>query len=496
MRRHKIKEIFAHLKQIVSAKAILLWIIYCIMGSVFLTACAKLVEVNAPVTSTSGPNVYQSDPTAIAVMTNIYARISSASFGNGGLSSLSLFPGLSSDELTLHKGLTMPGYEQYRAFYTNNLTSLNMGGADYWSACYPIIFICNAAINGLNTSAALTPSVKQQLLGEAKFVRAFCYFYLVNLYGDVPLVLSTDYSVTASLGRTPQTDVWAQIIADLNDAKKVLSADFVDITLLNVSGERVRPTKWAAIGLLARAYLYTKKWDSASLNATDVINETGRFQLLGDLNSVFNANSNETIWQIQPVNLGQNTPDGRFFVLPDTGPDNDHPVYLSRSLLNSFENSDRRRENWIGAVNTGGIDSFYYPHKYKISGLDQPVTEYETILRLSEQYLIRAEARAQQGNIQGAVSDLNLIRLRAGLIPIQVTTKEIILNKIYHERRVELFTEWGHRWLDLKRTNTIDAVMANEASQKEAVWSNYKQLYPISLGEIQNGINLKQNLGY
>jgi len=67
-----------------------------------------------------------------------------------------------------------------------------------------MFLICNAAIEGLNGTTSLTPSVKQQLLGEAKFMRAFFYFYLVNLFGDVPLATSTDWQVNSFLSRTPK----------------------------------------------------------------------------------------------------------------------------------------------------------------------------------------------------------------------------------------------------------------------------------------------------
>jgi len=95
-----------------------------------------------------------------------------------------------------------------------------------------------------------------------------------------------------------------------------------------------------------------------------------------------------------------------------------------------------------------------------------------------------------------AQADLNAIRTRAGLPNTIASTQPALLTAIQHERQVELFTEWGHRWLDLKRTGNIDAVMTIICSQKGSSWSSYQQLYPLPLVDIQMDPNLVQNIGY
>ena len=124
------------------------------------------------------------------------------------------------------------------------------------------------------------------------------------------------------------------------------------------------------------------------------------------------------------------------------------------------------------------------------------MSEYIIVLRLAEQYLIRAEARAQQGNLTGAIEDLDIIRARAGLPHTAATTREDLLHAIAHERQVELFTEWGHRWFDMKRTNTIDIIMPAVCEQKGGTWDSRWSLYPIPLKEVQRAPNIKQNPGY
>jgi hypothetical protein len=131
------------------------------------------------------------------------------------------------------------------------------------------------------------------------------------------------------------------------------------------------------------------------------------------------------------------------------------------------------------------------------------MTEYFMVLRLGEQYLIRAEARAKQGNIGGAQSDLNVIRNRAGLPNTTASDEASLITAILKERRVELFCEWGHRWFDLKRLGKIDEVMnivTPIKSNGTVQWQSYKALYPLPLGDlfinnIQNPY-LTQNPGY
>jgi hypothetical protein len=117
------------------------------------------------------------------------------------------------------------------------------------------------------------------------------------------------------------------------------------------------------------------------------------------------------------------------------------------------------------------------------------------MLRLGEQYLIRAEARAHSNDINGATADINMIRARAGLSAISPADQASLLIAIEKERRVELFTESGHRWFDLKRTNRADAILA---PIKGNDWQSTDQLFPIPASEflLDPGLRGHQNPGY
>lgn len=473
--------------------------------------CRKLVDVPPPENSVVQENIYTDNASAIAALTAIYTNMMDANLPTfTGNQSISLLSGLSADELTLYSGNTYPTFVGY---YTNSLSATSptmSAGWEHWTALYKFVFKSNAAIEGLGSQAAeaLNATVRQQLLGEAKFLRAFYYFYLVNLFGDVPLALTTDYKVNSSLRRSPITDVYQQIIVDLSDAEGLLSDNYLDETLLTSTEERVRPTKWAATALLSRVHLYIGNYVAAEEKAAAIIANTGLFTI-PVLNDVFLKISSEAIWQLQPTTLYFNTQEATTFIIPPTGPTDgnstSNPVYISSQLLNSFEAGDNRAVigNWINVITVGNSE-YYFPYKYK-NGVQDPSitspsaqTEYLMVLRLAEQYLIRAEARAHQNNITGAQSDLNAIRSRAGLSAGPASDKESLLAAISHERQVELFTEWGHRWLDLKRTGNIDAVMTTVTPLKAngAPWKSSQQWYPLPLSDLQQSPNLVQNPGY
>jgi starch-binding outer membrane protein, SusD/RagB family len=469
-------------------------------------SCKKLVNIPPPSYAIAENNVYTNDATAASVLTAMFSGMNGLPFqGNG---SISIYTALSSDELSLFSGAVN---KTQLAYFRNELSAVvaPVAGSEHWNPLYNTIFKCNAAIEGLMADKAinLTPAVRQQLLGEAKLMRAFCYFQLVNLFGDVPLALTTDAKVNMLLPRFSIAKVYDQIIVDLEDAKLLLSENYLNETLLVTTSERVRPTKWAAVALLARAYLYAGNYLAAEDQATSVINNVSLYNLV-KLNSVFLKNSREAIWQIQPIALSFNTLDAQIFVITSSGLNGTRPYYISNQLLNSFEFGDQRAKvkNWIDSINVQGT-AIKFPYKYKINLSNTSInattgttnmTEYYMVLRLAEQYLIRAEARVLQNNIAGARNDLDSIRIRAGLPKTTFNDKANLYNAILHERQVELFTEWGHRWFDLKRTGKLEEVMKLVTPMKAsgASWRSYQQLYPIPQADLNKAPYLMQNDGY
>ena len=470
-------------------KKISMILIGCIIS--MLTSCKRFIEVKAPTTSVNGQNVYTENANAIAVMSGLLSHMSSWS-GKGDVLQLSLVPELSADNLFMYDKSDL----YLLQYFQNSLTGITTPTMPnkLWNNCYANIYTCNAAIEGITNSNTLTPNIKQQLLGEAYFLRAFCFFYLTNLYGAVPLTVSTDYAINTMLIRSPASKVYELIIADLNEAKSLLSINYLNGALTGTTDDRVRPTKAAAAALLARVYLFTKEYKKAEIESTNVILQTGYYKL-EDTEYAFNKNTKETIWALQPVaSNGLNTSEGNFFIPGNAGLGSLNPVYLNEELLKDFEEKDLRKEKWIKSVTMqNGV--YFYSYKYKVKE-DGELREYSIVLRIAEQLLIRAEARVEQNNISGAQEDLNAVRKRAGLDETKAVDVEALKEAILIERRHEFFTEWGHRWLDLKRTGNIHHVMREAAKAKGGIWDNYKALYPIDIEELKKAPNLTQNSGY
>lgn len=453
--------------------------------SISVLGCNKLLDINAPKTQVASDNVFKENATAAAVLTGLYAQMSSDGIFTGR-GSLSLKAGLSADELTLYANANDAALNE---LYINGLNSSST--ANPWSDFYRYINVVNTAIEGLNNSQTLTDGVKQQLIGESLFVRAFLHFYLVNLYDSVPLVTTSDYRVNNVIARSAPELVYKQIIDDLNDAISRLSENYLAADVRATTSDRVRPTKWAAEALLARVYLYHKDYADAVTHASNVINRSDLFDTT-NLSDVFLSSSKEAIWQLAPITPDMNTLDGNLFILTD-GPYYGNPVYCSSDLINAFEPGDLRRAEWIDSIITDAV--YYFPFKYKIAAGGPPV-EYTTVLRLGELYLIRAEANANMGSFSAANDDLNVVRTRARLPLATYSNKEDFQQGILHERQVELFTEWGHRWLDLKRTGTVNAVMSVACTGKGGVWKSTSSLYPLPITDLLRDKNLTQNNGY
>ncbi|SHL96442.1 RagB/SusD family nutrient uptake outer membrane protein [Mucilaginibacter sp. OK098] len=477
-------------------------IFICITMLCLSTGCKKFIEVPAPTTSTNTDIVFSDDAQAISVMTGLLAQISESNTNtNGGIASASIITDLSADNLNLSTSAfgSYDGYAQYYQNKINSQYSSIQGIQSFWQKIYPMIYTVNSTINGLNKSDKITPAVKQRLLGEAYFLRSFFYFYLVNFYGDVPLVLDIDYKVNSTIARSSSSDIYNQILSDLNQSLQLMDDRYVNSDVVTTTTERVRPNKETVNALLARTQLYLKHYAEADAAATHVINQTTSYSTNIPLNTVFLKNSQETIWSLQSVNSFYNTYEGEIFKLPSAGPASAHPFYVSVSLYHSFESGDLRKVTWIDSV-TVGTQVFPFASKYKAllgNYNAATLTEYLIVFRLAEQYLIRAEARNEQGNLNGAKSDLNTIRNRAGLANTTAITQSELRSAILRERRTELFTEWGHRWLDLKRSGTIDAAMQIATPLKGGgAWDPTKGLYPVPLSDIKVNENLTQNPGY
>jgi starch-binding outer membrane protein, SusD/RagB family len=444
------------------------------------TGCKKLLDVPAPEGKTIGKQVFNNKDSAIAAVTGIYSQISSTSNLLSGV--LSVYSGVYCDELA-YTGQQA----QIREFSTAGISAANTALETLlWAAAYKFIYSANACIEGIEGSKEIPAALKNQLIGECRFLRALLYFHLIRCFGGVPLVKATSYMENEQMPRASIEDVERFIQQDLEVAKMLLSPAYP-------TAERVRANRWTATALLTEYYLYKQDWASVDREASAVIN-AGDYHL-EDISKVFLSGSKEAIFQLQPVIAGHNTMDGNWFIPAGSG----RPGFiLSTSLLAAFEAGDKRRTEWVGTRVVNGI-TYESPLKYKKRvdfSSNFKLTEYSVVLRLSTVYLARAEARTAAGELAGAIADLDTIRRRAGLPLIAAQypamPAEELMGKIQHERRIELFSECGHRWYDLKRTGKANEVMKAIKPQ----WQETNNLWPIPASQILINPALIQNEGY
>lgn len=438
-----------------------------------LCSCEKMIEIGLPRNELTEEKVFGDSISANAAIMGIYAKIQG---GLGFLSgSMTIYPGMSADEIVQQANNENTQFQQ-------NMLIVDNGTIDVlWTSAYAHIYSLNACIEGLEKSTGLSVSLRSRLTAEALCLRSLLYFYLINLYGRVPLVLTTDYEANRILPRSSEAVIYDKIIEDLRQAKTILPG---------ASASNVRADRNFASALLARVFLFTDRYQQAADEATALI-ESGVFKLAETPEKVFDGGSRELISVFSSIYPGRATWEGYTFVPSSLS---SVPAYIiTGSLLAAFEEKDLRKQQWIRMNEIQGV-KYAYPFKYQTRDLNSGArAEHYAVLRLAEQYLIRAEADLKLGNMGQVFEDLDLIRKRAGLSVLkrEMSGEELFL-EIEKQKRLEFFCEWGHRWFDLKRTGRVDAVMSGQKPE----WSSDAALYPIPRTQIERNSFLTQNKGY
>lgn len=449
-----------------------------------LVSCSEILEIDPPTDTLTEEEVYGNAANIKTAFTGLYSWHihQNASY----YQYLDLYLPLMSDELK------SDNTSSYGIYYQNTyLPTLSMMG-NIWSTLYESIYQTNNFIEHVEATSLLGEETQKEYIAVAKWFRAYDYFLLSNLYGDVPLILKSSISEAKGVGRTKIAVINDQVTNDLLYAEQALANS--EDTKKNV---RTRLTTAAAQALLARHYLYTEQWQNAADVATKLI-DGGVYSLEPDVNKVFLSSSKEVIfgfdmdgWQGTGTYQGY-TRHGILFIPTTT---KKVTYNLTDELANAITSDTLdARINWVDYL-TISEKKVYYPYKYK-NNTNATASNYElqVFFRLAEQYLIRAEARAHLSDIEGALADINAIRSRAGVEPVEASTTAEVLTLVEEERRKELFIEGqGHRWFDLKRTSRADAVYSKLDYKK---WKSYKVLLPIPNMQILNNSNLTQNPGY
>lgn len=438
-----------------------------------LSNCQDYTEIDLPKNQLTRPIVFEDQQTATSALNFIYSQIREYSLMGGNSLSATQICSIYADDLTYNSS----SVNDYSNLFNYNITANTNIFYSIWSRNYSILYSINSFIEGIEKSSKLEDNYKNQVYAEALTLRAFLHFNLTNLFGDIPYITTTDYTLNNKVSRTNQEQVYRLLTQDLLQAEQLLFETYP--TQL-----KTRINKSSAQALLARVYLFQQNWTEAISWATKIINANSLYQL-ETIDKLFLKESTSTIWQLQSGNTGNNTLEAMSFILEIP------PVtyLISENLINSFSSSDQRLKLW-----TKDIGNFKIPYKYKAKGNTTTSKEYTIVLRLEELYLIRAEAYAKSNQtLNLALQDLNTVHLKSDTQKITLTNQTDIQEAIFKEKQLEFFSEQGHRWFDLIRTNQVDAIL----SKNKHNWKTNNKLFPIPLKEISINPNLlPQNEGY
>jgi hypothetical protein len=391
-----------------------------------------------------------------------------------------------------------------------NINATNSNVSRDWAYLYSTIGKANAVINNVDLviDPELTADRKLEMIAEAKFIRAFMYFQLVQLWGDVPLQLIEVKTVSSSNleevypilfpARAPLAEVYAQIIQDLETALPNLRANAIN---------KGYATSGAANALLAKVYATQEPhdWSKVLKYCNDVI--AGGYSLLPEYDQLWDnahENSSESIFEI---NYEGTSSSGNWGASMFMGMDWKKFDIPSNDLVAAFdaEGDVIRKNSSITFLDvTGKWNDQHWPqtnypfvNKYRI--YTSPSPQNYIFIRLADILLLKAEALNENGDVAGAAALVNQIRNRVNLPNTTASDQSAMRLAIEKERRLELAFE-GIRWYDLKRTGRAVAVI-NGVTNFGGVSMSYhldqnKLLWPVPQAEIDKNSKLVQNPGY
>lgn len=378
--------------------------------------------------------------------------------------------------------------------------------ATIWNKLYTSIARSNIVLDRID-AISMDATLKTRYKAELKFIRALAYFNLVRLFGGVPLITKEVASVDDlyTYGRETVDNVYTQIIKDLQEADADLPPSYAGVDVGRV-------TKYAAKALLGEVYLTKKQYAQAVTKFQEVISAS-TYSLLPNYTDIFradNGNNAEVIFSIQYTKggIGEGSPFANRFVPPFSTTTSGILVgqaigysQLTPNLANSFDPADKRKTASVGSL------TYYYTKKY----LDVPSSDHDAdndwiVIRYADVLLMYAEALNETSSLSEAITNLNLVRARAGLPPktiVDVPDQAAFRLAVENERRWELSME-GHRWFDLARTERLKPVMdtyyaLNDVNRGTATLTlqPYALLFPIPKIEVdKNPTKVPQNPGY
>ncbi|UFH31646.1 RagB/SusD family nutrient uptake outer membrane protein [Chryseobacterium sp. C-71] len=371
-----------------------------------------------------------------------------------------------------------PGINGVSDIFYNAQLSNNSVVTNVWTNAYQQIYASNSIIEGVRNSKSLSPAVKDRITGEALFVRSLLYFYLHQIYGEIPYTDSTDYTVNSQLSRMPKNEFMTRIETDMSEAVNLIPTSYRN-------AEKIYPNKYAAYLVLAKIKMLLNKNNEAEVLLQTIV-QASNYSFQNDITKVFQAGSH-IIWQLKPGNTNEATKEAilyNFTAAPLS-------FMVNPNLVSQFSNNDLRKQQYITAV-PFQTQTNYKISKYRNLAASNP-NEYSVIMRLEEAQFLLAEVLILQGKVSEAIPLINKTRLRAGLSALPVSlTASAAMDELRIEKRKELFSEQGIRFFDLKRWGLL-----NQLTTVKPNWKTFHVQWPLPAKELLLNPKLNpQNEGY
>lgn len=490
-----------------------------LIASLLLIAngCKKFLE--QPVLGQyQGDNFFTNDENA---KLGVNAAYSPLTFTDASSNTLWVLGDLASDDAI--KGSSDGDQGDFLNIQNFNINPNNSAVEGLWKRYYDGVFKCNVVTDGLTSSnKAVSDAVKNDVVGQAEFLRAYYYFNLTVVYGDIPLHLKVETPQELQSPALPQAQIYAQIENDCTAAIAVLP-------ITRTGNDIGRATKGAALALLAKTYLFEKKW-ALAVTAAQSVEALGVYSLLPNFADNFRAatkNNAETVFSVLHTSALVPYQGNNLNVWFAPRPLNGYGFYLpTQNLVDNFETSpggtvDPRLDYTVGRAGHPYYDSAFDPvwtsTGYVSKKHTQPLSEIPVsikgdgnlnypAIRFADVLLIEAEALNESSNSNGALVPLNKVRKRAresylndasltgfgtvptGLLPdITVTDQSQLRDLIRRERRSELALEF-HRFFDIIRYGQTYA--SNALKSKPNFSFTINQFFPIPESERQTNFKL------
>lgn len=434
---------------------------------VSLTACSDFLS-QEPANYISDDAVIKDESSAKSALNGVYHRLGASAYYGGRYFDAGV--NLASDNVTWTGSLNF-----YYDFDTHQYSAENQLLSYAWYGIYATVNQANQVIEKTHELTAIPDNERRRIIAEATVLRSLAFFDLARTWGNIPIVKSATHSPTQFDGvkQTEAKEVYKDVVNDITGVLDDLSE----------TNDKVHVSRSVAEALLARVYLYLSEWNKAEEYATRVINS--KSYSLGSINDLLSSKqSQESVFELAYSSSFTND-QSAYWRSPNDG--GRHEWGPSKEIVQLLADPSigGDRNAFFTDQSSAQVPDYYVGTLYHRPAADDNVI----IFRLAEAWLIRAEARAKKQNpdIEGAIADINTVRVRSHVVPLDASlSQKAAIQAIEDENRVEFAIE-PHRWFDLVRTGRAVAVLGIKEHQ---------QLFPIPYNDIEADKDLVQNPNY